>query len=186
MTVDGESNHMTKANRETKETKILYDGKHVRLVSRGGWEYAQRKGVTGIVAILAVTDDGKLILVEQYRPPVGKWVIELPAGLAGDVAGQETEELAAAARRELLEETGYEAGEMIYLAEGAASAGITDEVITLFRATGLQKTGTGEGDGSEDITVHEVPLADVRRWLEERRTAGSLIDLKVFAGLYFA
>lgn len=182
----GESNQMTKTNRETKETKTLFDGKHVRLVSRGGWEYAQRKSVTGIVAILAVTNDGKLILVEQYRPPVGKRVIELPAGLAGDVAGQETEELAAAARRELLEETGYEADEMNYLADGAASAGITDEVITLFRATGLRKTGAGEGDGSEDITVHEVPLADVRRWLEERRAGGSLIDLKVFSGLYFA
>ena len=176
---------MTKTNRETKETKILYDSKHVRFVSRGGWEFAQRKSVTGIVAILAVTDEGKIILVEQYRPPVGKRVIELPAGLAGDVAGQESEELAAAARRELMEETGYEAGEMNYLAEGAASAGITDEVINLFRATGLRKTGTGEGDGSEDITVHEVPVAGVRQWLDERRAEGCLIDLKVFAGLYF-
>src|ERR1700759_4607932 len=97
---------------EPSEPTTVYDGKYIRMVKRGKWEYAARKGVSGIVAIIAVTDDGKLVLVEQYRAPVGKRGIELPAGLAGDVAGQEDEELAAAAGRELLEETGYEASRM--------------------------------------------------------------------------
>ena len=170
---------------QNTETTTLYDGKYIRLVKQGKWEYATRKGVSGIVAIVAVTDDRKLVLVEQFRAPVGKRVIELPAGLAGDVAGQEEEELASAARRELLEETGYEAAEMTYLAAGAASAGMSDEVITLFRATGLRKTGKGEGDGSEEITLHEVPVAGVRSWLEDRAERGSLVDLKVYSGLYF-
>lgn len=166
--------------------ETLHDGKHIRLVRQGKWEYAERKGVAGIVAIVAVTDEGKLVLVEQDRPPVGKRVIELPAGLAGDEAGHEHEDPADAARRELLEETGYEAKEMTRVAEGAASAGMTDEVITLFRATGLRKTGDAKGDGSEDITVHEVPLDEVVRWLDTQARQGKLIDLKVYSGLYFA
>lgn len=165
--------------------EIVYEGKHVRLVRRGKWEYVTRPKVTGIVAIVAITEAGKLVLVEQPRAPLAKNVIELPAGLAGDVAGEETEELARAARRELLEETGYEAAAMEYLCEGAPSAGISDEIITLFRATGLKKTGPGEGDGSEQITLHEIELGRVEAWLEEQRKAGKQVDLKVYAGLYF-
>lgn len=169
------------------ELTTLYDGKYVRLVKQGKWEFVKRKNVTGIVVIAAVTDDRKVILVEQYRAPVGGRVIELPAGLAGDIAGQETEELAAAAKRELLEETGFEAERMEQVAVGPVSAGIVDEVMTLFSATGLRKVGPGEGDGSEDITTHEVPLADVEAWLAERqRRDRCLVDIKLYAGLYFA
>ena len=163
----------------------IAEGKRVRLVRRGDWEYVTRKKSSGIVAIVAVTDDRKLVLVEQYRPPVAKSVIELPAGLAGDEAGHEQEALTDAARRELLEETGYEAAAMEFLAEGAPSAGITDEIITLFRATGLKKTGKGEGDGSEQITLHEVAVDEVAPWLERKRQEGRIVDLKVYSGLYF-
>jgi len=162
------------------------DGKYIQLVKQGKWEYVRRKGISGIVAIVAVTDDGKLLLVEQYRPPVGRRVVELPAGLAGDEAGTENEALAAAAARELLEETGYEAGEMTLLGAGVPSAGLCDEVITLFRAAGLKKTGAGAGVGGEQITLHEVPLAGVQQWLLEKVRDGCLIDLKVYGGLYFA
>ena len=166
--------------------ETVAEGKFIRLVRQGKWEYATRKGVSGIVGIVAVTDDRKLVLVEQDRPPVGKRVIELPAGLAGDAAGHEAEELADAARRELLEETGYEAREMKQVAQGAASAGMTNEIITLFLATGLTRTGDGKGDGSEDITVHEVPVDEMFDWLEARVRDGKLVDLKVYSGLYFA
>ena len=74
------------------------DGKHMRFMRAGGWEYVSRKGVTGIIALLAITDEGKLVLVEQYRPPVGAPVIELPAGLAGD-GRHNHETLEEAARR---------------------------------------------------------------------------------------
>jgi ADP-ribose pyrophosphatase len=167
-------------------TEVIADGKHIALVRRGGWEFARRKGVSGIVGIVAVTDDGKLVLVEQQRPPVAARVVELPAGLAGDAEGYEGEDLEAAARRELLEETGYSARQMRRVAAGAASAGMTDEVITLFVATGLEKAGPGGGDGAEQITVHEISLARVEAWLKERERDGLLIDLKVYAGLYFA
>ena len=166
--------------------ETVAEGKFVRLVRQGKWEYATRKKVSGIVGIIAVTDDRKLVLVEQDRPPVGKRVIELPAGLAGDEAGHKSEDLADAARRELLEETGYEAGNMVRVAEGAASAGMTNEIITLFLATSLKKTGEGKGDGSEYITVHEIPLGEVIEWLDDCVREGKLVDLKVYSGLYFA
>ena len=169
-----------------RDVHTLADGKHIALVRRGKWEYAARKGVAGVVGGVAVTDDRRLVLVEQERPPVNCRVIELPAGLAGDDARHKDEDLAAAARRELLEETGYAAREMRRLAAGAASAGMTDEIITLFLATGLTKTGPGEGDGSEDITVHEVALDGILDWLAAREGDGRLIDLKVYAGLFFA
>lgn len=172
--------------KESDQPQIVAEGKHIRLMKRGSWEYAARKNISGIVGILAVTDEGKILLVEQPRPPLGKNVIEIPAGLAGDVVGHETEELAQAARRELLEETGYEATEMEWISEGAVSAGITDEIIALFRATGLTKKTTAIGDGSEQITLHEVPLEKVHGWLDEQRGAGKVIDLKVYSGLYFA
>src|SRR5437868_5276351 len=100
------------------DLETIAKGKHLHLVRRGTWEFAHRPNITGIVGIVAVTDDGKLILVEQFRPPVNTAVIELPAGLAGDVAGADDEPLAAAARRELLEETGFDAAEMEELCHG--------------------------------------------------------------------
>jgi ADP-ribose pyrophosphatase len=86
----------------------------------------------------------------------------------------------------LLEETGYEADTMEQVAEGTPSAGITDEVISIFLAGGLKKVGKGEGDGSEQITLHEVPVPEVEAWLKEKRRAGILVDLKVYSALYFA
>jgi ADP-ribose pyrophosphatase len=168
------------------EPQTLAEGKFIRLVRQGKWEYAGRKGISGIVAIVAVTDDRRIVLVEQDRVAVGRRVIELPAGLAGDSKEHAGEDLIDAARRELLEETGYEASRFERVADCPPSAGMTDEIITLFVAHGLRKTGPGKGDGSEDITLHEVPLDNVTGWLAVRQREGRLIDLKVYAGLFFA
>jgi ADP-ribose pyrophosphatase len=166
--------------------KILAEGKHIRLVEEDGWEYAERVQASGIAVIVAVTPEGRLLLVEQYRRPVKARVLELPAGLAGDIAGQESEDLTDAARRELLEETGYEAATMVALTAGPPTAGLATEIVTFFRATGLRKTGPGGGDATEGIVVHEVPVAEVESWCRARATTGVLVDPKVYAGLYFA
>src|SRR5262249_28096881 len=101
--------------------------------------------------------------------------------------GHEREDLEAAARRELLEETGYSAEVWRRLApEGPPSAGVTSEVVTFFHASGLVRTGPGGGDGSEAITLHEGELARLMPWIAERTRGGVLVDPKVFAGLYLA
>ena len=166
--------------------EMIHKAKFLNLVKRGSWEYVTRPNVTGIVAILAITDDRKLILVEQFRPPVNQRVIEIPAGLAGDSASSAAEDLATAATRELEEETGYHAARMQRLTAGVSSAGLTDEVITLFRATQLTKVGKGGGDDHENIQLHEIPLDQVVPWLNRRADEGLLIDLKVYSALYFA
>ena len=170
---------------QSASLETLYSGRFLKLVRRGKWEFVERHGATGVVGIVAVTDDSRLLLVEQFRPPLQKQIIELPAGLAGDVAGTEAESLATAAARELVEETGYEACEIHLLTEGPSSAGLTDEMITFFLMTGLTKVSDGGGDASEKIVVHAVPLAELPDWLEERRRAGWGLDPKIYVGLFW-
>jgi len=170
-------------NSTRKQT--LHTGQFLTLVKEGHWEYVERTNAVGAALILAVTDQQKLLLVEQYRIPVHARTIELPAGIIGDEPGSSEEDHASAARRELREETGYEAGRMEALTHGAACSGAVSEVVTIFRASKLRRVGEGGGVAHEDITVHEVPLAEAHTWLEERAKTGVLIDPKVYAGLYF-
>jgi NTP pyrophosphohydrolases including oxidative damage repair enzymes len=165
---------------------ILHEGRFLRLVSNNTWEYVERKRSSGVVAILAITDERKVLFVEQFRPSMGRVVVEIPAGLAGDIAGAENEALAEAARRELLEETGYEAREMEFLIDGPSSSGLSTEFVSFFRARGLTRVAEGGGDPSENLTVHEVPLDSLDDWIAERRAAGRLVDCKVYSALYFA
>jgi len=166
-------------------SEILFPGKHLHLKTKSHWEYVERTKASGIVAILPITNQNEIILVEQFRIPVGKRVIEIPAGLAGDVEGEEAEEMANAARRELLEETGYEAETMDFLTEGPPSAGLSTEIVTFFQARGLKKVGSGGGDGTENIQAHLVPLAKFDAWIDAKRRDGCLVDYKVYAALYF-
>lgn len=156
------------------------------MVRRGTWEYVERSVSTGVIALIPVTDSGRLVLVEQERPPVGASVVEIPAGLVGDRPGEERESLEAAARRELVEETGYEAASLELVAHGPPSAGVSDEELVVFLATGLRKVGDGGGDEHEDIRVHEVELSAVEEWLGRRASEGAKIDLKIWMGLHFA
>ena len=153
------------------------------MVMRGNWEFATRNTKRPSVGIVAITDAGKVVLVEQYRPPVSRPVVELPAGLAGDILGAEDEALLEAAKRELLEETGYAAANWTELGSGYTSPGLTDESIVLFLAQGLTKQGAGGGDGSEQITLYEIALDDVAGWLRDNKLS---LDLKLLAGLHAA
>ncbi|HVW02714.1 MAG TPA: NUDIX hydrolase [Planctomycetaceae bacterium] len=166
--------------------EVLAEGKHLRLVKRAGWEYAERTKVSGVVVIVARTDADELVLIEQLRPVIGERIIELPAGLAGDSASTSDEPLKNAVQRELFEETGYEAKRIELLTEGPSSAGLTNEILSFFLATGLTRTGDGGGDEAEDIQVHVVPLAETGAWLAAQHKRGKMIDPKVWAGLYFA
>ena len=108
---------------------------------------------TAAVAVIATTDSHELVLVEQMRVPMGARCLELPAGLVGDTEADRGEAMLDAARRELLEETGYAAAAFEHLYSVATSPGLTSETIDLFRATGLTKKQDGGGVGHEDIQV---------------------------------
>ncbi len=167
--------------------ETLHEGRFLALRrTAAGWEYAARVNAKGCVAILAVTDDRRVVLTEQYRPPVGRPVIELPAGLAGDIPLQEDEPLLSAAKRELKEETGYDAKHWSMLIESPSSAGLTDELITMFHATGLVKMTEGGGIGGEDIRVHHVHENDLLEWCRAQQTEGKQVDFKIFAALHLA
>ena len=171
-------------NEFNKPPQVIAETKYLRFLRHAGWDYVQRASATGVVAIGALTDDGEVVIVEQFRPTVNAFVIELPAGLAGDVAGEPRESLETAARRELLEETGFAAAKFAEVFTGPSSAGLTDELITFFVASGLSRQGNGGGDESEDITTHLVPLDKIDHWLDVQRQAGKLIDAKLFTGIY--
>jgi ADP-ribose pyrophosphatase len=168
------------------EAEVLGEGRFLRLLRRRGWELVERNGVHGIVVLVAVTPNGELLLVEQHREAMGGTVIELPAGLAGDEHDNADESLEQAATRELREETGWEATSWERLSAGPPSAGLSTEVVTLMRARGLERRGNGGGAGDERITVHAIPLPDAPAWLHAREAAGTLVDPKVWAGLWFA
>jgi len=162
---------------------VVWRGRHLAVAERDGWEYVTRNTNRPAVGIVALTSGRKVVLVEQFRRPIGHSLVELPAGLIGDTPGAEQESPLAAARRELLEETGYTAARWTELTSAYSSPGLTDERLVLFLAEELAKTGAGEGDGSEQITLQEVPLGGVMDWLHQRRQPA---DLKLLAALYAA
>jgi ADP-ribose pyrophosphatase len=170
---------------EANPKVTLYAGKFLTIVREGRWEYVDRIGATGAAIIVAVTDEQKLLLVEQYRIPVHARTIELPAGIVGDEPGGSNESLVEAAKRELLEETGYAAEHIETLTTGPASSGLTSEVVTLLLASRVRRMHAGGGVAHENITVHEVPLSEVHQWLAARAQEGLLIEPKIYAGLYF-
>ncbi|MEZ5597843.1 MAG: NUDIX hydrolase [Pseudomonadales bacterium] len=160
--------------------EVMWEGRFVSARRRGRWEYVSRVRGIGAAVILAI-DDGHLLLVEQYRVPLGRYCIELPAGLVGDEAGNEDEPVTTAAIRELEEETGYRAGSMVTIGEFHSSPGLVTESYTLLRAGDLARVGPGGGTASEDITVHRVALAELAAFIDAARARGCAIDGKLLA-----
>lgn len=167
--------------------EIIGSGNWLQLVRVGKWEWVRRPNTSGVVGIYAFTDEDEVILIEQERASLGPArVLEIPAGLAGDIVGQEDEAMILAAKRELEEETGYVADEWNEVLECPTSPGLTDESIHLYTARSLSKVGEGGGDESEDIEVLRVPLSEFNRFVQSKQKAGVWIDPKVLAVPYFA
>ncbi len=165
--------------------QIIAQGQFLQLVSDNGWEYAERVQASGVVAIMAITEDRELVLTEQFRAPVQRSVIDLPAGLSGDIAGQESEALVEAAQRELLEETGYEAKVWKAVYSAPSSPGLTSEIVDYFQANNARRSSAGGGVDGEQIQTHAIPLRTLRRWLRTRMSEGVSVDPKVYVALAF-
>jgi len=165
-----------------KKKVVIAEGRFIRFVKRGHWEYFERNKCAGMVIILAMTKKQEVLFVEQYRPPVDNVVIEFPAGLVKDKKKKES--FVQAARRELLEETGYHAKKIKKILYGPASSGMMSDMLTVMMAFDLKKVNGGGGDESADIKVHQIPFFKVEKWLEAMRKKGKLVSPRIYAGLY--
>ncbi|KTR82529.1 NUDIX hydrolase [Novosphingobium barchaimii] len=159
--------------------EIVWQGKFITTKRRGRWEYVGRARGIRAAVILAIDDADHVILVDQYRVPLGCRCIELPAGLVGDEDDTQDEDVSAAGARELEEETGYRPGRIEVIGEFFSSPGMVSESFTLLRAHDLEKIGEGGGVEGEDIVVHRVPLATIGAQVAEWRNAGYAIDVKM-------
>ncbi len=168
-------------NRETTVSKeIIHEGKILTLeihdVKTDLGNAAKREIIRhpGGVVILGYTDEGKIPFVEQFRKPFEDAVLELPAGKLDD-----DEDPLEAARREFQEETGYHAREFVFLGEALTSPGYSDEVLHIFRATGLIHNPI-PGDEDESFNYYELTKEEVRASVQ----AGTLRDAKSLCALY--
>ena len=155
---------------------VEWEGKYIRAVRDGRWEYVERCGGVHAVVIHA-EHEGKVVLVEQYRVPLGRKCVELPAGLVGDEDPEATVEDTAV--KELEEETGFTADSVEPIGEFFSSPGMVSEGFTLVRAHGLRRIGDGGGAEHEEIEVHLVPRAEVPAFVERKRAEGAAIDTKL-------
>ena len=160
------------------KTEIMWEGRFITAKREGKWEYVSRSRGIRAAVILAI-DEGHVLLVEQYRVPLGNSCIELPAGLVGDHDDNPDEDASIAAVRELEEETGYRAATIENCGEFYSPPGMVSESFSLFKASGLTKVGDGGGTDGEDITVHRVTLTDLGDFIATRRQAGLAIDVKL-------
>ena len=162
------------------QTRTLHSGKkydYVELTvrpTRGGMDYRkQMVRHPGAVVIVPVLDDGRVVLIGNYRVSVARFVVELPAGTL-----ERGEVPEVCARRELIEEAGYEAGEVVGLGWFYTSPGLTDEKMYVVGARGLVHVGQSLEE-YEDIEVVPTKVAEVLRWIDE----GQIVDAKTIAAL---
>lgn len=159
-----------------EDERIVWQGRFITAKTRGRWEYVSRARGIKAAVILAI-DNGHVLLVEQYRVPLGSQCLELPAGLVGDETEGEAFELAAA--RELEEETGYRPGRIEFIGEFHSSPGMVSESFFFVRAHDLEKVGEGGGVEGENIVVHRVPLSEVAAFVADKRAKGCAMDVKL-------
>ena len=163
--------------------QVMWEGRFITAKKRGRWEYVGRARGIRAAVIIALDDDADgtrhVILVSQYRVPLGRFCLEMPAGLIGDDAGGEGEDAPTAAARELEEETGYRAARLDVLGEFYSSPGMVSECFTLLRARDLTRVGEGGGTEGENITVHRIAMRDLSRFVAEWRRAGHAVDVRI-------
>ena len=172
---------------------VHYSGKFLRFCTDDTFEFVERVNAKSVVAVIATTDvivsgcvkpDRQYILTEQYRKAVDRMVIDIPAGLCGDI---HTETTTIAALREMAEEVGYSAQNINWVARYPTTAGLTNETVEYFLCTNAYKISEGGGEPGTDekIIVHTPSLWAIDTWLKDQIAAGKMIDPKVYVGLHF-
>ncbi|WP_274364432.1 NUDIX hydrolase [Paenibacillus thermotolerans] len=172
-------NHTDNRNEPTIGTKQVFKGRIISLqvdeVLLPGGATSTREIIKhpGAVAVIALVD-GKLLTVEQYRKPLEKFQVEIPAGKLD--AGEDPAE---AARRELREETGYTCETMTLLHSVPTSPGFADEIVHIYVADGLTP-GEAQPDEDEYLSAEALSMADAERYIAE----GRISDAKTIIAYY--
>jgi len=175
--------------------EVVWQGRYLRVIllyyqdSNGSirqWEAVERVNCKGIVVVIPITENNEVIFIRQFRPVLGGYVVEFPAGL-----NDRQEQLIDVAKRELIEETGLFSDEIIFLAEGAVSSGLSTEVLTVFVAKNVQEASEKlkkfyPPDESESIEVLKIPINKALDKLNELKNQGNYLDLKIFGFLELA
>lgn len=167
------------------EPRLAFRGRYLDVIwqERGG-EYTHNRRCRGVVLIIPVTAAREIVFIEQHRIAMKANVIEYPAGLVGD--DQPDESFETAARRELLEESGYEAQRLEFLLRGPASPGSSTEVVDFYLARDARRMSDRAGVGHERIQVHAIKLDEAHAWLNAKANSGVLVDPRVHLGVYLA
>ncbi|MFI5783388.1 NUDIX domain-containing protein [Nocardia sp. NPDC051570] len=167
---------------ETVSSRVVYSGAILALrldqVRMPGGRVVEREVIEhhGAVAVAAVDADGNLVLINQYRHPIGRRLLELPAGLLD----KQGEDPLTAARRELAEETGLAAREWSVLVDVALSPGFTDEALRIYFATDLYETDRPDPELEEaDLAILRVPVDEAVR----AALAGEIVNATAVAGV---
>lgn len=169
-------------NEKTLEVKKIYKGKiidvNVHVVELPNGRKSSREIVNhaGGVAVIAYKDEDTILLVEQFRKPIEKIILELPAGKI-----EEGEDIELCGIRELEEETGYKAKEFSYLGKIVSSPGFCNEYIYIYRASDLYKGQNNLGDEDEFINVREIRVEKVKEMIKN----GEIIDAKTISAFMF-
>jgi len=159
------------------KSEIMWSGKYIETIKEGQWEYVRRPNNVNAAVIIAI-DDGHILLVEQYRVPIGKNCLELPAGLIGDINADE--DILVAAARELEEETGYKAQHLENIGEFYPSPGMVSESFNLVKAHHLTKVSEGGGVDDENIIVHRIKLDNIQSFIAQKQSDNIALDGKLF------
>ena len=163
------------------EVTVHFRGRFLELASvrtdwGTDWEFVRRTNCSRAVVIMGLTDEREVPLVHQPRPPVDAWVWELPAGLC-DVPDESLEDTA---RRELREETGYEAERIIPVMSCPAACASASLILDFVLATGLRRVGPPDGDEEHEISVELVPWEELSGFLYARMREGELVDMRIW------
>ncbi|UQZ77008.1 ADP-ribose pyrophosphatase [Niallia circulans] len=174
---------MSTLEEKTLKTEHIYSGRIIQVqvdeVELPNGKTSTRELVKhpGAVAVIAITDDNKLVMVEQYRKPLEKVIVEIPAGKL-----EKDEEAALCARRELEEETGYECESLELVSSFYTSPGFADEIIHVYVAKGLKQKENAAGlDEDEFVNVLEITLDEALEFIKEKR----IFDAKTIFGVQY-
>lgn len=166
---------------------IVYRGRYLDVIwEEKGAEYTHNRRCRGVVLVIPVTAAGEIVFIEQYRLPLKAHVMEYPAGLVGDERDCTDESFETAARRELLEESGYESDELEFLLRGPSSPGSSTEMVNFYLARNVRRVHGGGGVAHERITVHCIKLDEALAWLDGKVKQGVLVDPRTILGVYLA